>query len=71
MWNAPLTNGISMTVATGCALVIDPTYNLIVAVVSNAHSSLGLNRWYMRLHSIINAAFAQFTTQAAPMMAEA
>ena len=57
--------------ATGCALVIDPTYNLIVAVVSNAHSSLGVNHWYMRLHSVINAAFAQFTTQAAPMMAEA
>jgi CubicO group peptidase (beta-lactamase class C family) len=57
--------------ATGCALVIDPTYNLIVAVVSNAHSSLGVNRWYMRLHSIINAAFAQFTMQAAPVMAEA
>jgi len=57
--------------ATGCALVIDPTYNLIVAVVSNAHSSLGVNRWYMRLHSIVNAAFAQFTAQAAPMMAEA
>ena len=57
--------------ATGCALVIDPTYNLIVAMVSNAHSSLGVNRWYMRLHSIINAAFAQFTRQAAPVLAEA
>jgi CubicO group peptidase (beta-lactamase class C family) len=56
--------------ATGCALVIDPTYHLVVALVSNAHSSLGVNRWYMRLHSIINAAFAQFTTHPAPAMAE-
>lgn len=56
--------------ATGCAVVIDPTYNLVVAMVSNAHSSLGVNRWYMRLHSIINAAFAQFTTHPAPAMAE-
>lgn len=57
--------------ATGCAIVIDPAYNLIVAVLSNAHSSLGVDRWYMRLHSIMNAAFAQFTTHAAPAMAEA
>lgn len=57
--------------ATGCALVIDPTYNLIVAVMSNAHSALGVDRWYMRLHSIVNAAFAQFTLERAATLAEA
>jgi len=56
--------------ATGCALVIDPTYNLVVAVMSNAHSSLGRDRWYMRMHSIMNAVFAQFTLEPTPTLAE-
>lgn len=57
--------------ATGCALVVDPTYNLVVAVMSNAHSSLGRDRWYMRMHSITNAVFAQFTLEPTPTLAEA
>src|SRR6266849_962539 len=57
--------------ATGCALVIDPTYNLVVAVMSNAHSSLGRDHWYMRMHSITNAVFAQFTLEPTPTLAEA
>ena len=57
--------------ATGCALIIDPAYSLIVAVASNAHSSLGVNRWYMRLHAIINAAFAEFAGDRTPTLAEA
>jgi CubicO group peptidase (beta-lactamase class C family) len=47
--------------ATGCVLVIDPTCELVAAVVSNAHASLGRDRWYMRLQSILNCVFSEFT----------
>lgn len=57
--------------ATGCPLVIDPTYDLVVAVMSNAHSSLGRDHWCMRMHSITNAVFAQFTLEPTPTLAEA
>lgn len=51
--------------ATGCVLVIDPEYELVVAVVSNAHASLGRDRWYMRLQSILNVVFAEFSGRVA------
>jgi len=38
--------------------------------MSNAHSSLGRDRWYMRMHSIMNAVFAQFTLEPTPTLAE-
>ncbi len=47
--------------ATGCVLVIDPECELVVALVSNAHVSLGRDRWYMRLQSILNSVFAEFS----------
>jgi CubicO group peptidase (beta-lactamase class C family) len=49
--------------ATGCVLVIDPECDLVVGLVSNAHASLGRDRWYMRLQSILNCVFAEFTSE--------
>jgi CubicO group peptidase (beta-lactamase class C family) len=57
--------------ASGCELVIDPTLDLVVAVVSNTHLSTGRERWYMRMQSIINCVFAEFARVPIPEMAEA
>jgi len=57
--------------ASGCELVIDPTLDLVVAVVSNTHLSTGRERWYMRMQSIINRAFAEFAHIAPAALAEA
>jgi serine-type D-Ala-D-Ala carboxypeptidase len=57
--------------ASGCELVIDPTLDLVVAVVSNTHLSTGRERWYMRMQSIINSVFAEFAQVTAAELAEA
>jgi CubicO group peptidase (beta-lactamase class C family) len=44
--------------ASGCQLVIDPAADAIVAVLTNTHARSGRERWYMRLQSLLNAAFA-------------
>jgi CubicO group peptidase (beta-lactamase class C family) len=46
--------------ASGCGLVIDPTQDLVVAVLTNTHLSTGRDRWTMRLQSILNSVFAEF-----------
>lgn len=43
--------------ASGCTLVIDPSVNLTVAVVSNSHVRLGRDAWQRRLQSLVNACF--------------
>ena len=49
------------TGASGCELVIDPTYGLVIALVSNVHLATGRDRWYTRMQSILNSVFADFT----------
>ena len=44
--------------ASGCQLVIDPAADAVVAVLTNTHARSGRERWYMRLQSMLNAAFA-------------
>lgn len=57
--------------ASGCELVIDPTVDLVVAVVSNTHLLTGRERWYMRMQSIINSVFAEFVQVSSSELAEA
>jgi CubicO group peptidase (beta-lactamase class C family) len=47
--------------ASGCQLVIDPEPDVAVALLTNTHVLTGRDRWYRRLQSIINMAFASFT----------
>jgi CubicO group peptidase (beta-lactamase class C family) len=44
--------------ASGCQLVIDPEPNVVVALITNTHLRIGRERWYARLQSIINCAYA-------------
>lgn len=44
--------------ASGCLVVGDPALDLVVAVVSNTHLRVDLDRWQMRLAALANCAFA-------------
>lgn len=43
--------------ATGATLIIDPVNDIVIAFVSNAHVSLGLERWRFRLDTICNSVY--------------
>ncbi len=47
--------------ASGCWLVIDPEYDLIIAFVSNSHVRLGRDAWARRIQSVVNSVFAALT----------
>jgi len=47
--------------ASGCVLLVDPTYNLTIALVSNRHMLSGLERWRYRLGGILNGVVAALT----------
>lgn len=47
--------------ASGCELVCDPTYGLVIAITTNTHLAAGREPWYRRIQSIINPVFAEFT----------
>jgi CubicO group peptidase (beta-lactamase class C family) len=47
--------------ASGCWLVVDPDYDLVVAFVSNSHVRLGRDAWSRRIQSVINSVFATLT----------
>lgn len=57
--------------ATGCELVIDPVFGLVVALVSNTHLGTGREPWYSRLQSILNSVFAEFAGEPVPELTEA
>jgi CubicO group peptidase (beta-lactamase class C family) len=44
--------------ASGCELLIDPTQNVTLAVLTNTHLLTGREAWYRRLQSTLNVAFA-------------
>lgn len=47
--------------ASGCALLIDPTYDLALALASNRHVLSGPDRWHYRIGSVINGVLAALT----------
>lgn len=47
--------------ASGCELVVDPAYDLAIALVSNRHILSGSDRWHYRLGSIVNGVLAALT----------
>lgn len=47
--------------ASGCVLLVDPTYNLTIALVSNRHMLSGLERWRFRLGALLNGVLAALT----------
>jgi CubicO group peptidase (beta-lactamase class C family) len=47
--------------ASGCQIVVDPLIDTVVALCTNTHVRTGRDRWYRRLQSIINVAFAAFS----------
>ncbi|MCX6044458.1 MAG: serine hydrolase [Chloroflexi bacterium] len=44
--------------ASGCQLIIDPTADAVVAILTNTHARVGREGWYIRLQSILNSVFA-------------
>lgn len=47
--------------ASGCTLVIDPSYDLALAYVSNQHGLSGWERWNARLDTVVNGVLAALT----------
>lgn len=47
--------------ATGCLLLVDPTYDIAFAYVSNRHLNLSLDQWNERLSRIANVVMSSMT----------
>jgi CubicO group peptidase (beta-lactamase class C family) len=47
--------------ASGCVLLVDPTYDLTIALVSNRHMLSGLERWRFRLGALLDGVLAALT----------
>jgi CubicO group peptidase (beta-lactamase class C family) len=47
--------------ATGCLLVVDPTYDIAFAYVSNRHLNLSLDAWNARLSAVKNVVMSSLT----------
>ncbi len=50
--------------ASGCVLLVDPAYDLTLALVSNRHVLSGPDRWHYRIGSIVNGVIAALTRRA-------
>lgn len=47
--------------ATGCLLLVDPTYDIAIAYVSNRHLNLSLDDWNARLSRVTNVVMSDLT----------